>query len=166
MLTLRDKQGNTITEVYDERYDCQMCYVATHLRAEDFNEVFAATGESPHLDVLSVWAASSKRFMIFDKNCAPVAVLGVKPMEPYSNIGVIWLLGTDGLNKMKKFFLKITKRIIKELSIGYDMLYNLVDSRYTKTIRWLEWCGFTIDEPSTYNGELAVPFHHVYLEVS
>jgi hypothetical protein len=166
MLTLQDKQGNVVTEVYDSRYDKEMMYVSTHLRQSDFDEVFAATGDSPHLTVLEGWELSSKRFMIFNGHAEPVAVLGVNPVPGRDGWGVIWLLGTDGLDKMKKFFVTISKPIIKELSLGYKLLVNFVDSRYVKTVRWLKWCGFTIEPPTTVGGRFAVPFHKVYLEVA
>lgn len=158
MLTLQDKFGHAVKESCDNRYNKDVRYVATHLRAEDFDEVFALTGKSPHYEVLNSWEMSTRRFMIFSGDL-PIAVFGVVPLHPYSTTGVIWLLGTDGLNKIKKFFLQISKMLIEELKKGFDTLINFVDSRYAKTLRWLEWCGFTIYEPIEFgiNDELFNP---------
>lgn len=163
MLIMQDNNGNVVVEVYDNRYDKQMNYVSNHLRSADFDEVFAATGESPHLDVIESWEQSSRRCMIFDKDSRPVAVLGVRPLEAFSRIGIIWLLGADGLDKMKKFFLRISKPVIKEMMVGYDIIYSYVDSRYDKALRWLEWCGFTVHEPEPF-GALQLPFNLCTLE--
>jgi hypothetical protein len=137
-------------------------YVSCHLREADFDEVFASTGKSPHYAIQEGWAMSSKRWIILNAKDAAVAVLGVRPPEVYSNIGIPWLLGTDELDKISKFFLKISKPIIGEMTHGYDVLVNFVDARYEKTVRWLDWCGFTIDEPLPF-GELQLPFHRFYL---
>jgi hypothetical protein len=163
MLTIRDKHGNTVIDAYDGRYAKRVLYVATHLRAEDFDECFAIHGESPHLSILKGWAMSSYRGIISDKIDRAVGIFGVRPAEPLSRIGVIWLLGTDGLNNIKKFFLSISKPIIGEMSKGYDVLINYVDARYIKTLRWLRWCGFTVDDPEPF-GALDLPFHRCYME--
>lgn len=165
MQIMRDKYGNTIIEVYDNRYDRQVDYVSTHLREEDFNEVFASTGRSPHYAVRSGWDMSSRRWMVFDGNANPVAVLGVRPAEMYSPIGIPWLLGTEGLDKMKRFFLKMSKPIIEEMKIGFEILINFVDARYTKAVRWLRWCGFIVDEPVLF-GALNLPYHRFYMEIN
>ena len=163
MLTMQDNRGNVVVEVFDDRYDKQMRHVSTHLRASDFDEVFAATGDSPHIEVADSWELSSRRFMIFNKRAQPVAVLGVRPLEAFSRIGIIWLLGTDGLGNMKKFFLRISKPIIKYLMDGYDVVFNYVDNRYLGALRWMEWCGFTVHAPEPF-GALKLPFNQCTME--
>jgi hypothetical protein len=164
MLNIRDKRGNAVIDAYDGRYDKDVLYVATHLREKDFDEVYAIFGESPHISTIKGWAASVCRGIISNKDGVAVGIFGVRPAEPLSRVGVVWLLGTDGLDKIKKFFMSISKPIIEEMAKGFDVLFNYVDARYEKTLRWLKWCGFTIDEPRPY-GVLDLPFHLCYMEV-
>jgi hypothetical protein len=163
MLITVDKSGNKIVEVFDSSYEEHVSDIAMNLRAQDFDEVFAVTGENPYDAVKDDWAMSSRRWIVFNKENIAVAVLGVRPINLFSDIGIPWLLGTKGLDKMKKFFVKYSKPIIEEMKKGFDLLINFVDARYLKAVKWLKWCGFTIDEPVPF-GAINVPFHRFYME--
>jgi hypothetical protein len=162
---MKDKNGNVIVEVFDNRYDKQVRDVSVNLRTEDFDEVFALTGKSPHLALMEDWEMSSRRWIIFNKNAQAVAVLGIRPSYQFSDDGSPWLLGTEGLNKISKFFLKISNPIIEEMSRGFRTLSNYIDARYVKTVRWMKWLGFTIEEAEPF-GELGLPFHNVHMEIT
>ena len=152
-----------LIEVFNERYNKEVRYVATHLRHDDFDEVYAVNGESPHISILEDWEGSARRWIIFNKKCEPVAILGVRPLIAFSDIACPWLLGTDGLNEMKKFFVKISKPIIAEMMKGYKLLVNYVDARNVKSVRWLKWCGFDVEDPEPF-GALNIPFHKYTME--
>jgi hypothetical protein len=158
-----NENGNKIIEVFDTSYDEHVKDVARNLRVQDFDEVFAATGEIPLESVVEDWIMSSRRWIVLNKNNKAVAVLGVRPKTMFSDIGIPWLLGTKGLEKMKKFFVKHSKMIIEQMKIGFKVLYNYVDTRYIKAVKWLVWCGFTI-EGTELIGALNMPFHRFYME--
>lgn len=164
MLNLMDKHGNKMIEIFDNRYDAQIRKIALNLREDDFDEVFAATGKSPHLDIEVGVKTSLRTWIMLNKNDEAVAVLGVKPLSVFSNTGIPWLLGTDGLNNMKRFFVQCSKPIIEEMKNGFKLLLNDVDVRYTKAVRWLKWCGFTVEEPKPF-GAFGLPFHKFYMKV-
>jgi hypothetical protein len=157
------ENNNKIIEVFDASYDKQVEYVANNLRINDFDEVFDATGDLPYISIMEDWIMSSRRWIVLNKHNIAVAVLGVRPKTMFSDIGIPWLLGTKGLDKMKKFFIKYSKTIIEQMKIGYDILFNHVDARYLNAVRWLKWCGFTVEEPAPF-GAHQMPFHLIYME--
>lgn len=163
MLIMADKQGNRLVEVFDTSYDKMVRHIAMNLRKKDFDEVYATTGESPHLAIDTGWILSSRKWIILNKQGKGVAIMGVVTYETLSDIGIPWLLGTKGLDKIKRFFLKICKPVIEEMKKGFEMLVNFVDARYEKAVRWLDWCGFTIDDVVPY-GTFDLPFHRFYME--
>lgn len=165
MSIMADKGGNKVIEVFDASYDNHVEDVAMNLRGPDFDEVVAATGEVPYGSVTEDWIMSLRRWIVLNKYNKAVAVLGVRPVNMFSNVGIPWLLGTKGLDKMKKFFVKYSKLIIEEMKKGFDILINYVDARYFKAVRWLEWCGFIIDEPLPF-GAKNEPFHRFYMEIN
>jgi hypothetical protein len=165
MLNIQDKYGNRIVEVVNHNYDAHIHHVALNLRAADFDEVFAETGESPHLEIEEYVLFSLKKWVILNKHSEAVAILGVRPLTQFSKIGIPWLLGTDGLGNMKRFFVSVSRPTIENMKGGFDLLINHVDARYTKAVRWLEWCGFTVEEPKPH-GVLGEPFHKFYMECS
>jgi hypothetical protein len=150
-ITLVNENGNRIIEVFDTSFDELVDDVAKNLRAQDFDEVFDATGKVPFGSIVEDWIMSSRRWIVLNKYNKAVAVLGVRPKTMFSDIGIPWLLGTKGLDKMKKFFVKYSKMIIEEIKKGFKLLLNFVDKRYLKAVRWLRWCGFTIEEAMPYN---------------
>ena len=62
-------------------------------------------------------------------------------VAPRDNVGVVWLLGTRKLPKIRKYFLKNSKRYVDELMIGFDYLTNVIMKTNTLSYRWLQWLG-------------------------
>ncbi len=71
---------------------------------------------------------------------------------------LVWMLGTDVMVRDPRPFLRESGAIIDELVRQFGTLYNVVDARNTIHIRWLKWCGFTVN-PDPYWGTLAHPAH-------
>jgi hypothetical protein len=55
-------------------------------------------------------------------------------------------------------FCKIAEKIIDIFLITYPKLYNYIDVRSKKTIRWLKWAGFEFAAAAPYGVEQR-PFH-------
>jgi hypothetical protein len=157
-----ENNGNKIIEVFDDSYDKQVNHIAMNLRPEDFDELFYFFNINPYEVVIESWKMSLRRWIVLNKNNIAVAVLGVRPLSTFSKLAIPWLLGTKGLEKMKKFFMKHSKPIIEEMKMDFEFLYNFVDSRYIKAVKWLKWCGFTIEEAVPF-GIYNVPFHRFYM---
>ena len=155
---ISDKSGNKVIEVFDNTYNDKVRHLATNLREADFDEVFASTGESPHFAIQEGWEWSIRKWIMLNKHDRAVAVLGVRPQSMFSDIGIPWLLGTEGLNKIKRFFMEASKPIIVEMLKDYKALINYVDARYIKAVRWLNWCGFEIEDAEPF-GAQQLPFH-------
>lgn len=166
MLSMSDRYGHRVEEVYDSKYDNSVSYIALHLRDEDFDELYASTGKSPHYDVLESWEMSTIRWIIFNEFGQAVAVMGVRPITAFSEVGIPWLVGTDKINKdysMKRFFVKMTKLIAKEIMESFSILVNYVDARYAKAIKWIKVLGFTIEEAEPF-GAKDMMFHKFHWE--
>lgn len=88
-----------------------------------------------------------------------VCIFGLNATALLSSYASPWMLSTDLMQENAFYFAKHSRRLIRYWITVYETLGNYVDARYTKAIRWLEWCGFTIypAEPMGPNGE---PFHY------
>lgn len=75
----------------------------------------------------------------------PAAMFGVCPdaRYPHANAGVVWLLGTDRLLKIRRQFLRESLRWIDDIASHYSVLGNSVHCDNLVHIRWLKWLGFT-----------------------
>lgn len=77
----------------------------------------------------------------------------------HSEVGVPWLLGTDAINEVSREFLKQSRAYVDRMQNGFTRLENIVHAENALSIRWLRWCGFTIEkEPIERNGEKFFPF--------
>jgi hypothetical protein len=75
----------------------------------------------------------------------PAAILGIAPYPQHPRIGCPWLLGTDALAEHKVWFVRETRACLSALSKdSFDVLYNDVDVRYAKAVRWLEFLNFAV----------------------
>jgi len=82
----------------------------------------------------------------------PAAMLGV---VEHAEHAVPWMVACTAVERFPIPFLRFTRRFIDSLPM---FLENAVDARNVKTIQWLRWLGFTIEEaiPMGLRGE---PFH-------
>lgn len=127
--------------------------IAAHLRQADIDEINALNGLSPWVAVAYSIANSEKGAAVFiDGDLS--AVFGISR-------GVIWLVGTDEINKHPVAFYRTSRRIFRKLSNGYPKLENYVDARNIPYLRWLQWLGFDISPPVDAGG---VSFYHVVWE--
>lgn len=76
----------------------------------------------------------------------------------HASHGVPWAVVTTAVERYQLPFLRMCRRYIDSLQMPLE---NYVDARNLRTIRWLKWLGFTVDEPKPtgINGE---PFHRFW----
>lgn len=75
----------------------------------------------------------------------PIFMGGVMPAG--LGAGHVWMLGAEGIARAKKFYLRATRAEVAYMSTMFPVLHTTVDDRYTRSLRWLDWLGFTIGNP-------------------
>jgi hypothetical protein len=131
--------------------------LANNMREDDINEVLACgdtaykgVKESYELSVIAVTVEHNGKVLV-------MSGLSEFP-SPNSLLGktvVIWMLSAKEIENHKTTFGIISKKFLKAFLDYYPVLQNLVDARYTTSIKWLEWLGATIgpEIPFGANGE-------------
>jgi len=115
-------------------------WLATRLRSQDRDEIYAVTGSGP-LPVLREGVAASRPcFAVTGSDGELLALFGVLPRE--RGRGKVWLLGTSGLLLRRFSVARSSRKWIDVLHRDYPTLWNYVDARNEAHIRWLKWCGF------------------------
>lgn len=69
--------------------------------------------------------------------------------------GAVWMLSTPGVANHRKFYLRETQRQRDVMLALAPRLHCSVDLRYPKSLRWLEWLGFTFGEAVDYGSHFA-----------
>lgn len=80
----------------------------------------------------------------------PICIFGIVPENLIGSKAVIWMLGTDEMEKIKIRFVKNSRKMIDMLLDRYEYLHNYVDCRNHKTIAWLKFLGAELKSPVSY----------------
>lgn len=120
--------------------------LAEDLRPEDLDEIAAVTGEHPATALVSSVLVSSHAWVVLDGD-APICAFGAAPSDDPS-VGTVWMLGSPRMDEPVNALaiLRRTRPYLTELHETYPILSNYIDARNDRSLRWLEWCGFQVDE--------------------
>ena len=134
------------------------------LRETDKNEIWASHHHTPE-EALRLSYEMSTLCLTINIKGIPIAMFGIAPQTLLSDSAIIWLLATDDFDglikkKRKEFFIQ-SKVFIKFMLEQYSLLENYVDARNIPSVKWLKWCGATIEEAHLYGVE-QLPFYHFY----
>lgn len=118
-------------------------YTFLHMRQEDVNECLA--GKVEPLDALLFGLNQGKvcYTLIDPKTGNPAGMVGV--CDSMHDLGYIWLLGTDAIERNSVAFLRNSKPTLGRLfdETGYKALGNFTHAKNELHHRWLKWLGFT-----------------------
>ena len=79
--------------------------------------------------------------------------------------GVAWLLSSDELFNYKKEFIKQSPEWVAQMGKGYKYLFNYVDVRNDKSIKWLKHLGFKTIKREEQYGKGKIPFYLMMKEI-
>ena len=127
--------------------------IAAGLRPDDRNEVLASSGGDLKGILRQSLALSSSAWFIEDREGTTIAVFGVAPGAA-PGVGVVWMLGTEGVEREWVGVARQTQRYLDEMHQHYHLLWNYIDARNELSQKWLLWSGFhLIDADPAYGVE-------------
>jgi len=134
-------------------------YLKDKLKQSDIDEVWASHRYKPERALKESLEKSIFALTIVNGN--PIGMFGIVPQSILGNKASIWFLSSEDLYKIQKRFLRHSKAFIKLMLEYYPYLYNYVDCRNKKTIKWLKYCGAKFSQPRPY-GEEGQKFMYFY----
>lgn len=126
-------------------------FIAENLREADREELHSSTGLSSTEGLMESWKVSSHCWLILDNEGLPIGIFGAAP-HPVEGLGVVWMMGTDGILKEAISVARQTRRYVDEMQAVYPTLWNFVDARNELSIRWLTWSGFRLVDVDPFHG--------------
>lgn len=120
--------------------------IAANMRAADALEIWLASHSMPRQAMQEGFRMSIKAWTIIEDD-APIGMFGVSSVSILGNIGTPWLLGTDGMLKIKRQFVHESRQYVQEMLSIYPVLVNFVHIGNLPSLRWLRWMGFDFDGP-------------------
>ena len=141
--------------------------LAPKIRKGDRQEIMASDGASPlEALVIPFTQKNAKIYSIIGtKSEGVIGMFGSSPTKE-KGYGVVWLLSSETLFKHTKQFIKECPKWVNDMSKGYKYVYNFVDERNWKSLKWLQFLGF---EPKNKIGDFGIgkmPFLLMMKEVN
>lgn len=134
--------------------------LAPLMRAEDAAELAASLGVGPLQGLLaSLDASCAARAVLFDGEVA--ALCGVADTD-VQGVGCVWALTGRAVERHPRAFVRLSRAAVAEYLTRYEVLFNFIDARYGRALRWVRALGFTVQEAQPY-GAAGLPFHPVVL---
>lgn len=138
--------------------------VLANLRQADLDEITALVGEDGVFDAVTTSARCSARAWSLVNDEEVLAVFGVAPADLTDPVvGMPWMVGTDGVARHRRAFMRLCKVYIPRMLECYPRLVNLVDARNSRAIAWLKHAGFTF-APPVAAGLAGEPFYPFVME--
>ena len=137
-------------------------FIAARMRMEDVIELEAGTGRSPY-GALNLSFKMTPRPRTGVVNGEPIAMWGAAKRSLLSHKASVWLLGTDGVTQFKRAFLKHTPAELDAILQEFPYIENWVLATNRRSLRWLKWLGFNIDEPEAMGIE-GQDFRRIWME--
>ena len=109
----------------------------------DKESILMLSGKSP-FDGLLDSVANSLETQSYILDGEIVAIAGINKLTLLSPWACPWLICSDKAHKSPRQFMSITKRWVEEKLEENKWLSNVVYAKHKKSIRWLEWLGFTL----------------------
>lgn len=139
-----------------------LLHVALRLREEDWRDAEAISPLRPrqalwHTAWGSDWVVAVRRGDELTGLC--LALIGVA-RAPMPGVGICWMLSAAEFFDYKRTLARFTRPFVARMFERYHTLTNWVDVRNHTSLRWLDWCGFTIEETVPF-GHYQLPFHRV-----
>lgn len=132
--------------------------LAPFMRDEDSQEVMASGGFTP-LEALTISVYVSDVDMKWTalEDGEPIVMWGCAG-DSSMDVGVVWLLGSDRIKKIKKRFWQESEAYVEIMQERYSLLYNFVDERNKTSMAWLTKLGFHGAKRVAEYGHHHIPF--------
>lgn len=136
-------QVHDLRLVSPDRAEAWADHIGANMRQSDIEEVRASSALDPSEALKESLKLSSIAFCVESDTHGPCAMFGAAP-GGLPGLGVVWMLGTEGIRAEGYSIAKETRRYFDELNAEYPALWNYIDGRNSLSMRWLRWGGFEL----------------------
>jgi len=134
--------------------------LAATMRDEDAAEVMASHGFMPEAAVRDSVARSVQSVAVVADG-ELLCLMGLAHAErPGGSIAIPWCLSTKTVDRKRRAFLVGTHVVVEAMAKQNRVLFQMVDARYEKALRWVKLLGFTV-HPAIPFGVAGLPFHPI-----
>ena len=137
-------------------------YLKHNMRKQDVEEIWLSHHYTPEqaMDFTIQKTIFSLTVRIQDR---PVVMFGVNGETVLGDKGVVWMLATPEIDKIKLRFMRHSRQYIDMMMEFYPYLYNFVHVKNRVSIAWLRKLGAKFDTAKPHGKEQAL-FRYFYFQ--
>lgn len=124
-------------------------YIAEHIRRADRREIHFLSALKP-LPAIRLTIAQSEHAWTATVDGRPAAIFGVCRKTRLSDTAMPWLLATEEADRHMASFARLSRKAFDAIMEAYPVLENYALAENVKTLRWLKWLGFDMQEPQPH----------------
>lgn len=137
--------------VIDRASMADVAEMAPQMRMGDINEA-RAEGFEPYAALEMSFALSGSQAWTVRREGKIMAMWGIVQIDLLNGVAVPWLLTTYEVDLHPKDFFKASREVLARLRGRYSLLWNRIDARYDKALRWARRVGFEVGPPVEAKG--------------
>jgi hypothetical protein len=123
-------------------------YIADRMRKSDQREIWLLAALTPR-PAVRVTLAMSIVTLTATVDGRPAMMFGMCRKSAISEIGVPWLFGTSEVDEHQYSFRR-SKEYFQRFQAAFPVMENHALAENVKSLRWLKWLGFDMEEPQPY----------------
>lgn len=120
--------------------------IAGLLRAEDVEEIRAATGQTAVQSLVGGFGFGDS-FIARTASGNPVAVFGVAPHPQDPHFGIVWFLATPEVNSVSRQVIRQAHEVLSGWRKNFKVLGNAAWSQNYMHLKWIKLMGFRFIQP-------------------
>lgn len=139
-----------------------ICELKDRIRAEHCNEISATSGRTAEQSLLVGYLSSSQCYtasLYIGMRSIPVHMFGVTSDNKDPEKATVWALGSREVDRVPRQFCFFANEFISHFLNDYKTIYNWIDARYERGIRFLKFLGAHFEEAQPYGVENRL-FHY------
>jgi len=113
------------------------------LREDDYEELGDMTGENPYKCLVNSIELSQDCSVLCDNENNIFCVFG--SVDLGNRCGRVWMLANNAFDNHRLYALKEARKQVAEWLSKYTVIGNMCSLKNEKSIKFLEWLGFTFD---------------------
>ena len=135
--------------------------LAAAMRDDDKREALAMLGMDGAPALFLSMYCSREMYTAETDDGTPLCAWGVCTAN---GLNLIWFIASREIEQHKRELLTLTRGEFDALLEKYGRLENLVDARSKKSLRFIKWLGFTINQEPLAAGVNGEVLYHFYKE--
>ncbi|MFO0255248.1 MAG: hypothetical protein ACK52V_14120 [Betaproteobacteria bacterium] len=124
--------------------DAAIEHVIANLSAADRAELAASNVRYP----LEIFLRARREAVVcgaVERDGLPIAVWGACRHPADDNVGLVWMVGTDGVKGTGRRGARVSRAALARIRPHFADLINWVHVEHVRAVTWLQWLGFAVD---------------------